>query len=112
MPHLRDSHLDYDDRSETPSEQSWLNSGHLFTASLHLWQPSLRDRSSPESYEVSTSELERLLSTSLNIGIKDDEITPIQIWNLLKNLAIPADQQKELLKTLADELFQHVECLQ
>ena len=110
--HLRQSHLDYNDRAETPSEHSRLASGHLFTASLQMWQPSLRDRSNPENYAVSAAELERLLTTSLNIGIKDDELTPVQIWNLLGSFAIPDDQQREVLEKLTEELSKHVECLQ
>jgi hypothetical protein len=112
LPHLRKSHLDYDDRAEQPDEQALLASHHLFTASLQLWQPSHRDRSLPESYEISAADIERLLNNSLNIGVKDDEITPVQIWNLLKNFAVAEAQQKELLEKLTEELCKQVQCLQ
>jgi hypothetical protein len=112
LPHLRGSHLDYDDRAETPSEYALLASRDLFTASLQLWRPSLRDRSKPESYDVSVAEIERLLNTSLNIGVKDDEVTPVQIWNFLMNFTIQEDQQREVLEKLAEELCKHVKCSQ
>ena len=110
--HLRSSHLGYDDRAETPSEQAILSSGHLFTASLQLWQPSIRERSELEHYNVSAVDIERLLTTSLNIGVKDDEVTPVQIWNFLRNFTIAEDQQQGLLEKLTEELGKNVECLQ
>jgi hypothetical protein len=112
LPHLRKSHLDFDDRAKKPSEAAPLTSGHLFTASLQLWQPSIRDRSAQESYDISVAEMERLLNNSLNIGVKDDEVTPVQIWHHLKNFQLPEDRQKELLKRLIEKLFSHVDCLQ
>lgn len=104
--------MDYNDRAEAPVEQARLTSGHLFTASLQLWQPSVRDRQEPEGYAISLNEIQRLLNTSLNIGVKDDELTPVQIWNLLKHAQVPEDQQRYILERLTEEILQHVECLQ
>jgi hypothetical protein len=104
--------LDYNDRDEIPTEQARLASGHVFTASLQLWQPSLRERQDPDSYAISTAEIQRLLNTSLNIGVKDDELTPVQIWNLLKHFEVPEGQEREVLRLLTEDISKHVECLQ
>ena len=112
LDHLRTSHLDYDDRAPTPDGRARYGSHHLFTASLQLWQPSLRSRSAQESYDISAKEIERLLNTSLNIGVSDDEITPVQIWHHLKNFTLPQDKQKELLEKITEELCKIVECIQ
>lgn len=112
LDHLRTSHLDYDDQASTPDERARYGSHHLFTVSLQLWQPSLRSRSSQESYDISTKEIERLLNSSLNIGVSDDEITPVQIWHHLKNFSLPQYKQREFLEKITEKLCKIVECMQ
>lgn len=112
LDHLRLSHLDYDDRAESPDDRARCTSHHIFTASLQLWNPSLRSRSAQESYDISATEIERLLNTSLNIGVSDDEITPVQIWHHLKNFSLPEERQKEFLNKITGELCKLVECIQ
>lgn len=112
LEHLRYSHLDYDDRAPQSDDQARYASHHIFTASLQLWNPTLRPRSAQETYDISAAEIERLLSTSLNIGVSDDEITPVQIWHHLQNFSLPRDKQKELLDKITEELCKVVECIQ
>jgi hypothetical protein len=112
LAHLRESHLDYYDRASQPSVESRLISGHIFTASLQLWKPSTERRHGSETCDVSTAELQRLLDTSQNIGVKDDELTPIQIWNLLKHFSMPEGKEIEVLERLIEQLSKHIECPQ
>lgn len=112
LAHLRQSHLDYDDSAAQPSEASQNISGHVFTASLQLWKPSIQQRQDTESYDVSKADLQRLLDTSHNIGVKDNELTPVQIWNILKHFAMPEGKETEILERLIEEISKHVECLQ
>lgn len=111
LDHIRQSHLDYDDRAEQPDERARYTSHHIFTASLQLWNPSLRSRSAQESYDVSAAEVERLLNTSLNIGVSDDEITPVQIWHHLKNFTLPLERERDFLDKITEELCKIVECI-
>lgn len=104
--------MDYNDRAELPAEQARLASGHVFTASLQLWQPSPRERYDPETYAISMDAIQRLLTISLNIGVKDDELTPVQIWNLMKHFEVPEGQKRQVLERLTEEISKHVECLQ
>lgn len=111
LPHLRDSHLDHIVESKEGSLHSHNVSGHVYTASLSLWQPTDPSRTNSETYKVSATELSRLLQSSLNIPIDSDEITPIQIWHHLKSVSLPSDLHIDNLGRLAEELVKYVECL-
>jgi hypothetical protein len=117
LSHLRDSPLDHSDADPYVNESPDGISGHLFTASLSLWQPTVPSRSSPSEYSVSQKELDRLLQTSLNIGLSGDEITPVQLWQKLREIFCDdrtgmAQPDTEKLANLVKRLRKHVECLQ
>ncbi|TAQ88251.1 hypothetical protein B7494_g3421 [Chlorociboria aeruginascens] len=127
LPHLQDSHLShpsspYPGSPPHPhSTHTHRPSGHLFTASLSLLSPpnpnyasNTTSPSADNEHAISATQLNRLLNSSLNIGIGGGEITPVQIWHRLKSFALPVgrEQQVGLLGRLVDALGGFVECLQ
>ena len=114
LPHLRNSHLDYDEeeQDEESKEQGHKVSGHIFSASLNLWKPTIPTRSEKEAYDISAEQLGRLLEHSLNIGVEKDQITPVQIWHRLRDFDCEEGRRKEILERLTQDLAPRVECLQ
>ncbi|OAA63473.1 hypothetical protein SPI_03636 [Niveomyces insectorum RCEF 264] len=107
MDHLRGKHLDHAHSTGHDSEGSF--SGHMSTVCLPLWQQNASAASSTASYSISTSELERLLQSSAQLGLPPPEITPVQIWNRVRWLDLPGGS--DALARLTRELKEHVVCL-
>ncbi|KAL1904480.1 hypothetical protein Sste5344_009827 [Sporothrix stenoceras] len=106
MDHLRGKHLDH--VHESGDSGSGI-SGHLTTASLSLWQKHTANLSANASCHVSNAELERLLSSSLNLLLTTPEITPMQIWNRI--CWIPLYGGEVSLQRLTRELKKSVFCV-
>lgn len=105
MDHLRGKHLDHAHSNVNDSDFS----GHVTTACLSLWQQHTSNLSTTATYDISSSELDRLLSSSLNLGLPPPEITPVQIWNRIRRLSLSGGPQA--LNNLTEELKEHVVCL-
>ncbi len=119
MTHIRGTHLDHPDQSILEEEEGNEVSGHVFAACLSLWTQgaaAVREKGTPAgySYEVSRSEIDRLLTCSLELGLdQGGEITPVQIWNRLRGLRVRREGDwNEMLDGLVKELGRHVVCLQ
>lgn len=106
MDHLRGKHLDH--VHESGDSESGI-SGHVTTASLSLWQQHTANLPTNASCQISNTELERLLSSSLNLGLMSPEITPVQIWNRIRWIPLPGGE--EALQRLTRELKKHVFCV-
>lgn len=107
MDHLRGKHLDHVEGDIDDEENK--SSGHVFTACLSLWQQYGPDLATTATYEVSDLEINRLLSTSLNLGLTPPEITPVQIWHRIRSLEFHGGW--EMLANLIRDLKEHVVCL-
>lgn len=105
MDHLRGKHLDHVHSNNNDSDFS----GHMSTACLTLWQHHTSNLTTTATYDISSSELERLLRSSMNLGLPPPEVTPVQIWNRIRGLNISGGQQA--LDNLTVELKEHVVCL-
>jgi len=111
MIHIQGTHFDHEGR-DIEDEESRV-SGHIFTASLSLWRTVCQRGSRPAMCEVSLEDIERLLRTSLDLGLHTHEITPVQIWNHLRSLCyLSGDDARAMLEMLVEELSKHVVCLQ
>lgn len=69
MTHIQGTHFDHEGR-DIEDEESKV-SGHVFTASLSLWRTVCQGGSQPAMCEVSLKDIERLLRTSLDLGLRD-----------------------------------------
>jgi hypothetical protein len=103
------------------------NSGHVYSAALSLYNPSysynpsVLPLSTPSSYTISKSDLDKLLQTSLQLRFGGDDITPVEVWYRLQslqpqnkgiNIHNDKDAQIKVLQRLAEELVVHVTCVQ
>ena len=107
MDHLRGKHLDHVHSTIIDANEDF--SGHISTACLSLWQQHTSNLSEPSMFDISSSELDRLLSSSLNLGLTPPEITPVQIWNRIRWLRFSGGQQA--LDSMTKDLREHVVCL-
>ncbi|KAI5860684.1 hypothetical protein GGS23DRAFT_579844 [Durotheca rogersii] len=107
MDHLRGKHLDHGHSGIINSESEF--SGHVSTACFSLWQQNTSNLSTTATYDISNNELDRLLSSSLNLGLAPPEITPVQIWNRVRRLGLSGG--KDALENLTRDLREHVVCL-
>lgn len=110
MDHLRGKHLDHVHESGHNHNEKDI-SGHVTTASLSLWQQhtATLSLSANATFQISNAELERLLSSSLNLGLMSPEITPVQIWNRIRWIPLPGGEQA--LQRLTRELKKNVFCV-
>ena len=88
------------------------HSGHLFTASLGLWKPTLPTRSEQEEYEIASEQLKKLLQCCMSIPVDSQEVTPGQIWYKLQSCNLPKGKEKETLEKIVNALVGKVDCLQ
>ncbi|KAF2499709.1 hypothetical protein BU16DRAFT_524164 [Lophium mytilinum] len=88
-------------------------SGHALTVSAPLLfqAPSASALQLPSSsWEAPHLGLERLLELSSNIELGDDEMTPVQAWNYVRNHDAFAQIDVQLLRKLTQDLLGAVKC--
>jgi hypothetical protein len=65
---------------------------------------------SQPTWQIHTSGIDRLLQLSYSIPISDDELTPVQAWDLLRKRSDFGALEVERLKVLEETLIKSVKC--
>jgi hypothetical protein len=80
-------------------------SGEVLQACLNLWQNVQPD--SPGNCESSVL-IERLMQSSPDLGLEEGEITPVQVWNIIKSLPVLESISAQTMGQVTAELCQHL----
>ena len=80
-------------------------SDQVLQACLKLWQ----DVQPGYSGHIESSiVIEQLLQSSLDLGLRDGEITPVQVWDTIRSLPVLESVSVQTMGQVTAELCQHV----
>jgi len=98
---------------DTVSPDSWKHNhngpGHVFTATVSLLQESQMPHSLSHPFSVSQSEIDRLLHASTQLNL-ESEMTPIQLWQEIKDLSNMYPITPQLFVALTKDLSKYTFC--
>jgi hypothetical protein len=79
--------------------------GLVLTTCLNLWQGMQSDCTRDEACVV---EIDSLLQLSRDLKLQDDEMTPVQVWNIIRTLPVSECINATILGQITAELCCHL----
>lgn len=108
LPHVKYA-LQTDIDIISPDQVQHNGPGHVFTATASLLQAAQSPDPLTHPFRVPQDEIDRLLDASRRLNL-EHEITPVQVWQRIKDLSLTHHISPTMLKSLTKDFSKYAFC--